>query len=132
MKVFVCVDDTLGIAFNHRRQSRDRILNEDVVKTADTRLFCTPYSEELLRAHPRLAVTHTPLLDAGRDDYVFAEMLALAEYSDKIDTLILYHWNRKYPSDMHLDLSLDTFRLVSKEEFVGYSHEKITKEVYTR
>ena len=33
MKVIVCVDDNNGMMFNNRRQSRDRILIEDVVKS---------------------------------------------------------------------------------------------------
>ena len=28
MNVIVCVDNNMGVAFNNRRQSKDRILNE--------------------------------------------------------------------------------------------------------
>ena len=34
MTLIVCVDDTLGMAFGGRRQSRDRALCEDVIKLA--------------------------------------------------------------------------------------------------
>ena len=31
MKLILCVDDKGGLAFNHRRQSRDRVLNERIL-----------------------------------------------------------------------------------------------------
>ena len=31
MTIFICLDDADGLAFNHRRQSRDRILCEHIV-----------------------------------------------------------------------------------------------------
>lgn len=132
MKVIICVDNEMGIAFNHRRQSRDRILTEDVIKMTESALFCAPYSKTLLAAHPHLIVCDNPLEDAGQGDYVFAEMLSLSAYAEKTDTLILYRWNRTYPSDRTFDLDLSRFTLISSENFVGYSHEKITKEVYTK
>ena len=132
MKVFICVDNDYGIAYNHRRQSRDRILMADAIHTAKKRLFCTPYSEPLLLEHPRLVVCENPLTDAQEEDFVFAEKMLLAEAFDKIDTLILYRWNRDYPSDMKFDLDLSAFHLISKEYFVGSSHDKITKEIYTK
>ena len=132
MKVFVCVDNAFGMAFNRRRQSRDRILNEDVIKTAQTRLLCTSYSEPLLCAHPHLLVSEDPLADATETDFVFVEKTYLSCAFDRIDTLILYHWHRDYPSDMKFDLNLSDFHLVSTEDLVGYSHDKITKEIYTK
>ena len=132
MKVIICVDNEMGIAFNHRRQSRDRILIEDVIKMTEQALFCAPYSKTLLEAHPHLIVSETPLDDAMEENYVFAEMLSLSAYAEKIDTLVLYRWNRTYPSDKTFDLDLSHFTLISSENFVGYSHEKITKEVYVK
>ena len=132
MKVIICVDNEMGIAFNHRRQSRDRILIEDVIKMTEKALFCAPCSRTLLEAHPHLIVSETPLDDAMEESYVFAEMLSLSAYAEKIDTLVLYRWNRTYPSDKTFDLDLSHFTLISSENFVGYSHEKITKEVYVK
>ena len=132
MKVIICVDNEMGIAFNHRRQSRDRILIEDVIKMTEKALFCAPCSQTLLEAHPHLIVSETPLDDAMEENYVFAEMLSLSAYAEKIDTLVLYRWNRTYPSDKTFDLDLSHFTLISSENFVGYSHEKITKEVYVK
>ena len=33
MTVFVCIDDTMGMAFNGRRQSRDSAVVEDILAT---------------------------------------------------------------------------------------------------
>ena len=132
MTVIVCIDNDYGIAFNHRRQSRDRILTEQMIEMTKTGLLVTPYSASLLEGHPALIVSEHPLDDATASDIVFAEKLSLLPYADKIDTLILYRWNRDYPSDQKLDLDLSTLRLLSREDFVGYSHDKITKEIYIK
>ena len=43
-----CVDDQGGLAFNHRRQSRDRGLVADLLAAAGGRpVFCLPYSAGL-------------------------------------------------------------------------------------
>lgn len=48
MKAFICVDDGNGRLFCGRRQSRDRILTEDMLKTVgDGTLFIEKYSETL-------------------------------------------------------------------------------------
>ena len=41
----VCVDDNLGMAFNHRRQSQDRVLRRKMLeRTAGRPLWMSPYS----------------------------------------------------------------------------------------
>lgn len=132
MKVFVCVDDDMGTMFNHRRQSRDRILCVDAVRETVGRLFCTPYTARLLSEYTAPTVTDSPLEDAGAEDSVFVEGEALLPYLDKIDTLVLYRWNRRYPRDLLFDLPLDQFTLTASSDMEGYSHEKITKEIYKK
>ena len=132
MKVFVCVDDGMGTMFNNRRQSRDRILCADAVRETVGRLYCTPYTARLLGEYTELAVSPSPLDEAGAQDSVFVEGEALLPYLDKIDTLVLYRWNRRYPRDRAFDLPLDRFTLASQVDFEGYSHEKITKEIYKK
>ena len=44
-----CIDDQGGLAFNHRRQSRDRALVADLLAAAGARpVFCLPYSAGLV------------------------------------------------------------------------------------
>lgn len=134
MTVFVCVDDRLGRTFAGKRQSRDRVLCEDVLKTASgMQLYVHPSSAELFEgAQPELS--EDPLWNAGVEDACFSEFDALSPYARKIDTLILYRWGRHYPADTYLDLLPQEcgFRLIEASEFEGSSHECIRREVYKR
>ncbi len=137
MKVIVCVDDNNGMMFNKRRQSRDRILIEDVVKNVvGGNLLMAPYSETLFTDSDIDAffLSEYILDEADPEDYCFIENKALLPYSDRIDELIIYRWNRTYPADMYLDISPEalSLKLVSTTEFAGSSHEKITKELYKK
>ena len=46
------------------------------------------------------------------------------------EELILYRWDKKYPSDSKLGLNKRKWQLKDMLEFKGYSHEKIIREVY--
>ena len=51
MKLILCVDDKGGLAFNHRRQSRDRVLNEHILMHCGIhRLWISPYTAKLFGA----------------------------------------------------------------------------------
>lgn len=137
MKVIVCVDDNNGMMFNNRRQSRDRVLIEDIVQNVvGGNLLMTPYSETLFKDSNIEAffLSEDILDDAAPEDYCFIENKPLLPYSDRIDELIIYRWNRTYPADMHLDVNPTalSMKLVSTTEFAGSSHEKITKELYKK
>ena len=137
MKVIVCVDDNNGMMFSNRRQSRDRILIDDVVKNVvGGNLLMTPYSEILFKDSDieSFFLSEYILEEADPEDYCFIENKALLPYSDRIDELIIYRWNRTYPADMHLDIDPEalSLKLVSTTEFAGSSHEKITKELYKK
>lgn len=135
MKIFVCVDDEGGMSFMGRRVSRDRVVTEDIIKTAGGKLVIYPYSERLLReagCSPR--VSCDALAAAGDDEWVFIEDRGAGECLDRIDTVVLYRWNRLYPSDKKLDFcpTRAGFSLAEATDMVGKSHEKITREVYKR
>ena len=52
MKIIVCLDDYGGMLFNFRRQSRDRVLVEDVIASlGDKKLYISEYSKILFEAH---------------------------------------------------------------------------------
>lgn len=139
MKAIVCIDDGGGMTFNRRRQSRDGVLLDDVAKMVEnsrTRLLAASFSEKLLTSHLLwpLVIDDEMLKNANDGDFCFVENLALLPYIEKIDTLIIYRWNRKYPSDFNFDVNPEKngFSLTETTEFVGSSHEKITKEIYTK
>jgi hypothetical protein len=50
----------------------------------------------------------------------------------KFDTIIIYRWNRHYPSDVKFEFKMNDYKKIHEEEFVGFSHDKITKEVYEK
>ena len=133
MKLIVCLDEKQGMAFNGRRQSRDRVLAEDLEKTVGTvPVWMTPYSEALfLKSGIARRVSEDAFLQAG-EDYCFVEREDPAPYAEKITEAVIYRWNRHYPSDVVFTMDMSGFALVSTEEFVGSSHEKITKEVWKR
>ena len=135
MHLIVCVDDRMGMTFGGRRQSRDRLLCEDVVWTVRQRgglLYASPYSAPLFEgmAADVLRVSDTYLTDAGAADFCFCEREKPSSVQSLVDTLTVYRWNRHYPSDRKLDLDLSRYQRIEASEFAGSSHEKITKEIY--
>lgn len=132
MTVIVCLDERNGLLFNGRRQSRDRLVIEDILSTVPGgRLFAAPFSAPLF-AGVELLVDNAFLSLAGAEDFCFVEDRPLMPHLDRIDVLIVYRWNRVYPADVYLDLPLKTWRLTETTEFKGHSHEKLTREVYLR
>lgn len=130
MKVIVCVDGNFGMLFNKRRQSRDKVLLEDVFKTTE-KVWIHSFSEKLFVDYgDRIIVDDAFLEKAGEKDVCFVENQRLAAYCEKINQLIVYKWNRKYPADFYLDLNLGEWNLEETVEFAGKSHEKITREIY--
>ena len=136
MTVFVCVDDRGGMTFNSRRQSRDRVVTADIIKSAeDGLLYVSDFSEDLfIDTDACIISTPDPLDAAGVGAYAFVENLPLMPYKDKIKKIIIYKWNRAYPYDTCLDIipEKEGFTLTRVTEFEGNSHEMITKEEYER
>jgi hypothetical protein len=133
LKLIVCLDERKGMMFNNRRQSRDRVLIDNMIKmVGDDKLYIAPYSESLFENKEiKLKVKKNPL-KAADENWCFIENLPVAEYKDEIETVVIYHWNRHYPGDFFFDLELDSYSLESSEELVGSSHEKITKEIWKK
>ena len=136
MKLIVCLDDKGGMAFNARRQSRDRVLCEDVARMAGANgVWMHPYSAPLF-AELGMCVTAREdyLTAAGAQDYCFCEREKPGAYAERAEMIVVYRWNRRYPGDVYFDVDVDAapWRLVSTQELVGSSHEKITKEVYVK
>jgi hypothetical protein len=133
MTVIVCIDDAKGMTFNKRRQSRDEAIYRDVISClGGKRLFAAPMSKILFDGIGEVNYSDDPLRDCGDEDFCFIEDRALADCKDKISAMIIYKWNKKYPSSTKLDLipSELGLKLRGTFEFKGKSHDKITKEVY--
>ncbi len=132
MIVAVAIEDRGGMMFNHRRVSRDQAQQADLLTFCGGRkLWMNGYSAQLF-AGEQIAVDEAFLQKAGPDEVCFVEDQPLLHGEDKIDTLVLYRWNRTYPADMKLELDLTAYVLTETREFPGNSHETITREIYMR
>ena len=130
MIVIVTLDEAGGMSFNGRRQSRDREVLARVLQAAAGHvLWMAPKSAPLF---PGAAVQTDEdfLRKAGPGDFCWVEDRPLLPFARKIEKLICFRWNRRYPGDVFLDLPLKRWRLAEQAEFPGASHEKITMEVY--
>lgn len=135
MKIIACVDDNMGIMFNHRRQSQDRVLRERVLEiTKGKKLWMNHYSAKQFseRTAPQINVDDSFLSEAGNGEYCFVEDCDILPYLPWVESILLYRWNRQYPADQTfpIDLGAGGFQLIHTEEFAGSSHEKITEEIY--
>lgn len=130
----VCIGDGNGMLFNRRRVSRDRAQQADLLALCGNgRLWMDAYSAPLFADAPdRIIVAEDFLEQAGPGEFCFVEDRPLAPAADRVETVVLYRWNRAYPADVRLDLDLSAFQLAEQAEFPGSSHEKITREVYRR
>lgn len=129
MTLILCVDDRGGLMFNRRRQSQDRLVRQDMLRLCGERpLAVSPYTARQFAPEDPVKVTEMP----GEADIFFLEDLPPQPFLDRAQKLILYRWNRAYPGDVRIALPPQGWKLEEQAEFPGYSHEKITREVYTR
>lgn len=133
--IFVlCIDDKNGLGFNNRRQSRDCVLIDRLLKmlpdkTINIKSFSSPLFEEY---SDRVNISEDLPDKLKNGEVFFSENLDPAPYKDSIEKLILFKWNRVYPSDKKMTLDLSDFSLINSEDFIGNSHDRITVSEYTR
>ena len=132
MHLIVCVDNRYGMSFCGRRLSRDRAVTDHILHiTADNKLWVDPVSACLF---PEGSVQIDPeFMEKTQDgEYCFSEITPLPCEIPNLESVILYHWNRDYPSTMKFPQELlCNMHLVHAEDFPGNSHDKITMEQYT-
>ena len=131
MKIIVCLGERGGMSFNGRRQSRDRAVIADILSYAEGALTVSPRTAKLF-PEGTVSVMEDPL--EARYGYVFVELGGIARALERVDEIIIYRWNVLYPMDECFDVepASEGFRLEECSEFAGYTHEKITKEIYIR
>ena len=135
MKIIICLDERQGIRFNHRRQSKDRRVIEDIGTDLDGTLYIEPYSKALfLESGIAYVCKEKPWETLGEQGVCFVESAEFLHCLSSVSQITVYWWNRHYPSDLRLDLDFNSsgFCLSEHVDFAGFSHEKITKEVYKR
>lgn len=129
MTLYICLDDRNGLKFNNRRQSRDSAVLEDIRRQLTGSLLIDSFSEKLIQ---EAGIPYVLPPETAED--FFAEDIPSDEILGKTSKLVIYRWNRHYPSDVRWepDLAGMGFSLGETTEFPGTSHEKITREVYER
>lgn len=137
MIAVVCVDEENGMMFHGRRQSQDRILRENLIRECgENILHMNEYSAKMFKENvgTQMVVSEDFLCDAKTGEFCFVENRDIGDFLQKLESVILYKWNRRYPADFYLSISFpsENWVLERTEEFTGSSHEKITKEVYKK
>ena len=129
MTLYICLDDRNGLQFNKRRQSRDFAVLEDIRSRIRGKLRIEPFSEKLIRE------TEIPyvLPPETAEDY-FAEQIPSEEILENTNEVVIYRWNRHYPSDIRWEPDLEAMGFLRRgtAEFPGTSHKTITREVYAK
>ncbi len=135
MNIIVCVDNSFGLGFNGRRQSRDIAVIEKVVEiTKNSKLWLNQYSNELFEGkdNSNINIDDNFLFEAAEGEFCFVENKTLSPFLERVEKIIVFKWNRQYPNDFTLDIDLSKFKLKECSEFNGRSHEVITMEVYVK
>ena len=138
MQLILCVDERDGLMFHQRRQSQDRAVRRNMADEVGRGVvWMTPYSyrqfTEDVEAEWVLRVDPEALRLAGPGQYCFWEGGDEVEKRmNAVERLILYRWNRHYPSDQRLEPSPTArgWRCLEACQFPGFSHDIIKKEVY--
>ena len=133
MYYIFCIDERGGRMFLKRRQSSDRILRERVLAlTKEHTLWMSTYSAGQFTEGGTFLVDDDYTKKAGEHDYCFVED---GEFDlSKCKGVVLYNWNRHYPTDVtwDIDLTAHGFVLVSQTDFAGSSHDTITETIYRK
>ena len=135
MRVMVFLDDKNGMLFNKRRQSRDQAVFEEIQMLCQGKvLWMNEYSFSVYGKMEGVEIRCRQdfLQKAGTGEYALVETDDLEEISKNIEEILIFRWNRLYPSDKKLELDLSGWQYTVEKEFSGNSHKKITLEKYVQ
>ena len=133
MNIIVCLDDRNGMLFNRRRQSADAAVCSRIMELAKgKKLFMNSYSAKLFADIHEIHVSEDFFDEMGTNDWAFVENADMMPYLSRVNTLVVFRWNRIYPRDVFFPLAAITenHRYEIVREFPGKSHEVITEERY--
>lgn len=133
MEQILCIDDDFGMMFNHRRQSQDRILRKHIMNNW-SHVYMTEYSKKMFETEELLPGFSVSIWKSG--EALPQDVTLFIEDPDDLqdaELLIIYCWNRRYPSDKKLSADfLDHYAMISEQDFAGSSHDKITERKYIK
>lgn len=137
MILCVAVDDNMGMTFNNRRQSQDKLLRSHLIEEANNRkIWMNNYTAKQFETPlPDNIIVDDDFLNKAEDeDFCFVENVSVAKYENQIKKILLFKWNRVYPADTYFDIPLSEngWKLTSVLELEGNSHKKITREEWVK
>lgn len=134
MIILVCLDDKNGMMFGTRRQSKDSVLRDRILNDCmGKNLYMNSYSYKMFQENTNnFSICRDDFLSAaGEGDVCFVENDDVTAYADKVEKIIVYRWNKVYPSTMKFSFPDGEWKLVEKNAIAGSSHD-ITEEIYTK
>ncbi|MEG0275613.1 MAG: hypothetical protein RR630_01145 [Coprobacillus sp.] len=133
MILILCLDKDYGMMFNHRRLSQDKNVMLDISQMIkEDKIYMNSYSYELYKNLNCQNIIVSEELNKD-DGYCLIENQTITKLDEFIDAVVIYNWNRKYPSDMVFPMTLlMDYKVKESYEFVGNSHDLITKTIYVR
>ena len=103
MIIILCLDNNNGMMFNDRRQSQDRGLREYIAEmTKGEKVYMNAYTEKLYEEINDPVVCEDLLHKAGKGETCIVENLPLKPVIDQIEEIVIFRWNKVYPSDQVL------------------------------
>jgi len=135
VKLILTLDDRNGMLFNERRLSQDSVLNHRILtQNKSHKIWMNEYTAELFEPTPSNVIIDNDFMSKMLpNDVCFIENIVITQrLAEKFEKVTIYKWNRTYPFDLELTISMKPWSLVSCEDFVGSSHEKITEENYEK
>lgn len=132
--LIACVEDRMGMLFNHRRVSQDKAVCKNIIDMCgNQKIYIQEYSSVLFKEYDSDNIKIVKDFSSANlsGQFVFAENPESVK-EEMLEKIILYRWNRKYPADQFFPIDLTGWKLSETDEFAGNSHEKITKEIYVR
>jgi len=133
MNIIICIEENNGYSFFNRRQSKDALLRERILSvTENCALWMNKYSAKQFDEGENIVVDDDFLYNAPLGTYCFVETSDIS--LQNVEKVVLYKWNRSYPSDKYFsfDLLSAGFVLISSCDFKGNSHDNITEEIYVK
>lgn len=132
MILISCAENALGLRFNRRRCSRDRAVCGRILERAGNELWLAESGAGLFREFPEAAlhiVSDPSQVPEG--GYCFWETPAPEAEPERI---LLYFWNRDYPSDEKFAFpgGEECWRMTEETDFEGFSHPQVTERLYER
>lgn len=135
MILIFTLDDKNGTSIGGKRQSKDRVVADKIIELSNNQPICmkakstTFFNDASYMCKIRTIDSFDELHE---DSIFFAEEVVQASVMEAAEKIIVFRWNRNYPSLVTDRVSLDGYNKEIADEFKGYSHDKITMEVYTR